>query len=87
MRILRIIRTEDSVVPSPHEPLQLPELPIYVILEDFKHVFFRVGRGAGRTHAILRDVELLVVVEHFEDHVGGWDVDDRRGDDLEPGAC
>lgn len=47
VRVLRIIRAEDSVVSSPHESLQLSELPIYVTLEDFKHVFFCVGGGAG----------------------------------------
>lgn len=84
MQVLRIKPTEDGVVPSSHESFQLPELPIYVALEDFKHVFFCVGGGASRTHAVLWDKELLVVVEELENHVGGWNVDDGRGDDLIP---
>lgn len=85
MRVLWIIRAENGVVPSPHKSFQLPELPVYVTLEDFDHLFFCIGGGTGRTHAILRDVELFVVVEELENHVGGRDVDDGGGDDLEPG--
>lgn len=86
MRVLRIIRAEDGVVPSSHEPLQLPELPIYVVLKDFKHVFFCIRGGTSRTHAVLWDIELFVVMEELEDHVGRWNVDDGRRDDLKPGV-
>lgn len=86
MRVLRIIRTEDRVVSSPHESFQFTVLAVHVVLEDFKHVFFCVGGCTSRTHAVLRDEKLLVVVEHLEDHVWWGDVDDGRGNDLVPGV-
>lgn len=79
---LRIIRHERDIIPPPHQLLHFSRPAVGISLEDLHHVFLGVGDGVGGFLAVGRDVEGLVVVEHFEDVGGWWGGDDGRGDDL-----
>lgn len=83
LHLLGIICDDGDVVPAGHEFLGVLRGAVDVVREDLHHVFFRIGRGAGRApRAVGGDVERLVVVQELEDVIGRRGVDDGRGDKL-----
>lgn len=71
-----IVRDNGDIVPPRHELLVFSRAARRVRVEDFHHVFFRVGDFVGALVAVLRDVQQLVVVQHLEEVVAAGGGDD-----------
>ena len=66
-----IIGHNGHVIPLAHELLVLPGPAIRLIGEDLHHVFLGVARLIGRPMAVGWYVELLLIVEKFQ-NIGWW---------------